>query len=101
MGKGERGSSEFVPVEPRDVVTFELGLGDKLGGTVIDEFADGVIDALTVETARAELKIKEVFKLGLGVPLGGIVNETFEDGTIDPLILGTGVELVRGNGERG
>jgi hypothetical protein len=100
-GNGERGSSEFDPVEPVDSVMLELALGVMLGGEVIVELEDSVIDPLTVvEFARAEVKTVVMFELGLGDPLGGIVTEAFEDGTIDPL-LGSGVELVRGNGVRG
>jgi hypothetical protein len=52
MGKGERGESEFVPVEPLDTgavgntnVEFAGGVIDAL---IILEFVDGVTDALTM-----------------------------------------------------
>lgn len=100
IGNGERGASEFVPVETKDVVMLALELGVMLGGTVSEELNEGVTEALTVETARTEVNGTVMFALELEKRLDGMVAETFEDGTIE-LLLGRGVELVRGNGDRG
>jgi hypothetical protein len=48
-GKGERGWSELVPVEPKLNVMLTLALGVTLGGAVTDEFEGGTIDPLTDE----------------------------------------------------
>jgi hypothetical protein len=45
-GKGERGWSELVPVEPKLEVMFALALGVILGGAVTEEFEDAIIEAL-------------------------------------------------------
>jgi hypothetical protein len=112
-GKGERGWSELVPVEPRLVVIFMLELGVTLGGAVTDELEDGTMEPETVELVRGkgergwselvpvEPKLEVMFALALGVILGGAVTEEFEDAIIEALILARDVELVRGKGERG
>jgi cyanate lyase len=116
-GKGERGWSELVPVEPKLEVMFTLALGVTLGGAVNEEFEDGVIDALILaggvelvngkgergwsELVPVEPKLEVMFALALGVTLGGAVTDEFDDSTIDALMLAGGVELVNGNGERG
>jgi hypothetical protein len=53
-GKGERGWSELVPVEPRLDVIFMLELGVALGGAVTDELEDGVMEPETVESVRGK-----------------------------------------------
>lgn len=63
IGNGERGASELVPVEPKDVVILALGLGVMLGGTVSSD--DG-----TVELADAGGIALETLKLELGVGMG-------------------------------
>jgi hypothetical protein len=112
-GKGERGWSELVPVEPRLVVIFMLELGVTLGGAVADELEDGTMEPETVELVRGkgergwselvpvEPKLEVMFALALGVILGGAVTEEFEDAIIEALILAGDVELVNGKGERG
>jgi hypothetical protein len=72
-----------------------------IGGIVIDEFDDGVIDTLTVESVVIEVMMEVIFKLELRVLLGGMATEMFEDGTTNVLTPVVNVELVRGNGERG
>jgi hypothetical protein len=60
IGKGERGESEFVPVDLRDDVMLALWLGVMLGGTVMEEFEDG-IGLLIVPTETVE------FEEGIGL----------------------------------
>jgi hypothetical protein len=116
-GNGERGLSEFVPVEPKLEVKFKLALGVTLGGTVTETFVDGTGEPLTLvrsvelvrgngERGLSELvpvdpKLEVTFKLELGITLGGTVTEALVDGITDPLTLVCSVELVIGNGERG
>jgi cyanate lyase len=116
-GKGERGWSELVPVEPKLEVMFALALGVILGGAVTEEFEDTIIEALILardvelvrgkgergwsELVPVEPKLEVMFALALGVILGGAVTEEFEDAIIEALILAGDVELVNGKGERG
>lgn len=44
-----RSLSEFVPVEPRLLVTFKLTLGVRLGGAVTVELVGGTIERLIAE----------------------------------------------------
>jgi len=44
-----RSLSEFVPVDPRLVVTFMLTLGVRLGGAVTVELVGGTTERLTAE----------------------------------------------------
>jgi hypothetical protein len=53
-GKGERGWSELVPVEPKLDVTLMLALGVTLGGAVTDELEGGTMEPLTVELVRGK-----------------------------------------------
>jgi hypothetical protein len=92
-GKGERGSSELVPMEPRLEVMFRLALGVTLGGTVVDEFEDCTIDALAlaggVESVREdgvrgpELSLVPVEPMDIG--LVGTDDGALVDGVIIPL----------------
>jgi hypothetical protein len=116
-GKGERGSSELVPVEPKLEVMFKLALGVTLGGAVTEKFEDCTIDTLILagvvelvigngergcsELVPVEPRLEVIFELALGVMLGGTVTDEFKDCTTDALVLAGGVELVRGKGERG
>jgi hypothetical protein len=116
-GKGERGASELVPVDPKLDVTLKLALGVTLGGAVTEEFEEGVIDALMLaggvelvsgkgergwsELLPVEPRLEVMFALALGVTLGGALIDEFEDCTIDALMLAGGVELVGGRGVRG
>jgi hypothetical protein len=97
-GKGERGSSELVPMEPRLEVMFRLALGVTLGGTVVDEFEDCTIDALAlaggVESVREdgvrgpELSLVPVEPMDIG--LVGTDDGALVDGVIIPIGVGTG-----------
>jgi hypothetical protein len=116
-GNGERGLSEFVPIDPKLEVKFKLALGVTLGGTVTETFVDGTGEPLTLvcsvelvsgngvrrssELVPIDPKLDVMFKLELGITLGGTVTEALVDGIADPLTLVCRVELVIGNGERG
>jgi hypothetical protein len=109
-GKGDRGWSELVPVDPRLEVMFKLALGVALGGivTVIFELPLGVaLGGIGIVTVMFKLAfgvtlggigiVTVMFKLALGVTLGRTTTVEFEGITIASLT----VELVRGKGERG
>jgi hypothetical protein len=107
-GNGERGLSEFVPIDPKLDVTFKLELGITLGGTVTEALVDGIADPLTL-VCRVELVIGNGER-GLSelVPIERVLVETFEleDGmstvvineleitTIDEFEEGTGVLML-------
>ena len=83
-GNGDRGSSELVPVDPRLLETFTLG-----------------VDGGTVRVIVLELTTTVELSDGAGLLMVPTEVVEFVDGTGE-LALPTGVdELVRGNGERG
>jgi hypothetical protein len=99
-GNGDRGSSELVPVDPRLLETFTLGVD---GGTVRVIVLELTITVELSDGAGVLTLPIEAVEFSDGAGLLMVPTEVVElvDGTGE-LALPTGVdELVRGNGERG